>query len=225
MRGLGSSERPWLMLVTDRSLTPAAELPAAVEAAVAGGVDAVQLREKGLPAGELYRLGLQLRAVTARQGALLLVNDRLDVALAVGADGVHLGETALPVAAARAVAGGRLLIGRSVHGVEAALAAARAGADYLVVGTVFPSRSHPGGPVGGLELVRAVAAAVRVPVLGIGGITVANAAAVVQAGAAGVAVISAVLGAPDPAAAAAELRRALAGSRAAEETGRWEGRR
>ncbi|HEY8491726.1 MAG TPA: thiamine phosphate synthase [Dehalococcoidia bacterium] len=199
--------RPCLALVTDRTLAP--DLPAAVERAVRGGVDLVQLRERDLPAGDLLRLARELRAIT-RGRALLVVNDRLDVALAAGADGVHLPEAGLPVPAARRLAPDGFLVGRSVHDAEGAARAAREGADYLVVGTVFPSRSHPGGGAAGPGLLgRVRAAAGPLPLLGIGGIDAGNAAAVLAAGADGVAVVSAVLAAADPEAAARALRAAL----------------
>ena len=175
-----------------------------VEAAVRGGVNMVQVREKHLFAGDLLRVAAELRRIASGR-ALLIVNDRIDVAAAAVADGVQLGEQALPTGAARAVGGDAALIGRSVHSKTAALEAEDAGADFLVLGTVFPSRSHPGQPAGGLELVRDVTAAVRLPVIGIGGITAGTAGQVIQAGASGVAVISAILGDPDPERAARRL--------------------
>ena len=199
-----------LVLVTDRARVGAGCLAGAVERAVAGGVGMVILREKDLPAGELLALAERLRAVTAGR-ALLLVNDRVDVALAAGADGVHLGEAGLPVAAARAVAAGRegFLVGRSVHAPETAAGAAAVGADYLLFGNVFETASHPGRPAAGTECLRAVVECAPAPVIAIGGITAANARECLRAGAAGVAVIGAVLGAPDPEAAAREMAEAL----------------
>lgn len=175
-----------------------------VEAAARGGVNMVQVREKHLSARDLLRVASELRRITAGR-ALLIVNDRIDVAAAAVADGVQLGEQALPIEAARAVGGDAVLIGRSVHSKAAALEAEDAGADFLVLGTVFPSRSHPGRTAGGLELVRDVTAAVHLPVIGIGGITAETAGQVIQAGASGVAVISAILGDPDPERAARRL--------------------
>jgi thiamine-phosphate pyrophosphorylase len=200
---------PCLLLVTDRTLTGGEDgLIAAVDAAVEGGVNAVELREKELANEALAALcGRLVAAVGAR--ALVLLNGAPAVALAAGAAGVHLGEAALPVGAARRAVRDRLLVGRSVHGLPAAVEAERGGADYLVLGTIFPSRSHPGGETGGAERVREVAAAVRIPVLAIGGITVEHVPEVIEAGAAGIAVISAILAAPDPREAAARLRRAL----------------
>lgn len=135
------------------------------------------------------------------------MNDRVDVALAVGADGVHLGEAGLPISAARTVAAGRngFLIGRSVHSVEGAAAAAAAGADYLLVGTIYATASHPGEPPAGPALLAQVRARVSCPLYAIGGITAANAGECLAAGADGVAVLSAILAAADPEAAAQAL--------------------
>jgi len=199
-------------VVTDRQVCGGVRgLLERVAAAVRGGANMVQLREKGLPGGELLRLALDLRRITEGR-ALLFVNERVDVALACGADGVQLGEEALPVAAARRVAGERLLIGRSVHSLEGAIEAEREGADLLVVGTIFATASHPGARPAGVSLLREVASRVSIPVVGIGGIEASNTAQVVEAGAAGVAVIRSVLAAPDPEEAARTLWRALSSS-------------
>jgi thiamine-phosphate pyrophosphorylase len=197
-----------LCLVTDRRLCGEGRFLAAVDAAVAGGVTMVQLREKDLGARALYELGLRLQSVL-RARAALVVNDRLDVALALGADGVQLGAGSLPLAAARRLGGERLLIGRSVHSLEEAVAAERDGADFLVLGTIYPSRSHPGDPGAGPSLVAGVRAAVALPLIAIGGIDALNLSEVTAAGADGVAVISAILGAPHPRSAAANLAAGL----------------
>lgn len=207
----GDMHAPRLMLVTDRTRYPTILLPVLVSDVVAAGVDAVQLREKDLPAAELLELAHRLREVTTGR-ALLFVNSAVDVALAAGADAVQLGEDAESVSAVRARTGDRLLIGRSVHSVGGAMAAERAGADLLVLGTIYPSRSHPGGAASGPALVEAVTGSAlggRLPVIGIGGIDEANAADVVRAGASGVAVISAILAAPNPVQAARRLREAV----------------
>ena len=188
---------PCLCLVTDRGLLPDGSLADAVIEAVAGGVTMVQVREKDLPGGPLLDLARELTERIAGR-ALLIVNERVDVALAVEADGVHLGEQALAVGDARRLAGPDLLIGRSVHAVEAATKAEEDGADYLIAGAIFPTRSHPGREPGGPALVRRIAGAVRIPVLGIGGVTPRNVAGVMDAGAAGVAVISSILAAERP---------------------------
>lgn len=196
------------MLVTDRRLAGGEDaLVDAVAEAVECGVNAVQLREKDLPEVELLSLARRLREVTAGR-ALLLVNGPLEVALEAEADGVHLPEHA------PAPGGGpepHVIVGRSVHSVDAAVGAEKEGAGYLVVGPVFGTASHPEAQAGGLEIIRKVVSATRVPVLGIGGITSKNAADVMRAGASGVAVISAILGADSPGVAARELRGAVDG--------------
>ena len=198
---------PIVMLVTDRHANGDRRLEDVVEAAVAGGVNVIQLREKDLPAAELYGLALRLRQIVGNQ-ALLLVNDRVDVALAAQAHGIELGGNALPTEIARELAPD-LLIGRSVHDVAHAGAAVVDGADLLVVGTMFNSRSHPGMTPAGPSLIRKVAALSTVPLIGIGGITPANATQVISAGASGVAAISAITMAHDPRDAATRLVAAV----------------
>jgi thiamine-phosphate pyrophosphorylase len=198
---------PIVMLVTDRRACDGRPLEQVVEAAVEGGVNVVQLREKDLPARELYDLAQRLRQTVGNQ-ALLLVNDRVDVALAAGAHGVELGGTALPCDVARALAPD-LLIGRSVHDVANAATAVSSSADLLVVGTMFASRSHPGLTPAGPSLVRKIGAISGVPLVGIGGITAANATQVIAAGASGVAAITSITMASDPREAAAKLARAV----------------
>jgi thiamine-phosphate pyrophosphorylase len=206
---VGKLTIPCLALVTDRRLCRTLSLEEAVAQAVEGGVELVQLREKDLPAAELAALAEKLRAVVQGR-AVFLVNDRLDVALACAADGVHLPEQGLPVAAARRLAGEGLIIGRSVHSVAEAVRAPEEGADYVQVGTIFASRSHPGQSPAGLALLEAVATAVTIPILAVGGITAANVGDVMRAGASGAAVISAILGAPSPREAARGLAQAMA---------------
>ncbi len=189
-------------------MCPIERLPALVSEVVAVGVDAVQLREKGLPDADLHALAATLRDVIAGR-AVLFVNGRAAVAVGARADGVQLGEGAHTVADVRRLIGAGMLIGRSVHDRAGSVAAERDGADLLVLGTVYPSRSHPGGPTGGVALVADVTAAVRLPVIAVGGITPDNAAAVIRAGARGVAVISAILAARSPAVAAATLRQVV----------------
>ncbi|MEX0762580.1 MAG: thiamine phosphate synthase [Dehalococcoidia bacterium] len=198
-----------MCLVTDRTLTKGADdLVRAVEAALVGGVNMVQLREPDQPPDELRELACRLRHVT-RDRALLIVNGDPSLAIDVGADGIQVPERGMSMREARKLLEPDMLIGRSVHGVTAAMAAEREGADFLIAGTVFPSRSHPAGPTGGADMIRDVASTVNIPVIGIGGITKNNAAAVVEAGAAGVAVISAILGAADPESASRQLAGAI----------------
>jgi thiamine-phosphate pyrophosphorylase len=199
---------PALMLITDRSLLRGRAIEEVASQAVDGGVTAVQLREKDLSSCDLYELAMTLRAVLQGR-ALLLVNDRADVACVSGADGVHLPERCLPPRAVRSLVGEGCIIGRSVHSVEAAVQAEREGADYVEVGSVYETASHPGITPGGLALVRAVAEAVSLPVIAVGGIDAARVRDVLAAGADGIAVIRAILSATDPAAAARSLRHAL----------------
>lgn len=175
-------------------------------AAVASGVSLVQLREKEMNTGELVALAVEMRDICRRSGALLIINDRADVAAASGADGVHLGQDDLSLGAARALLGPGAIIGASASSLKEARAAAAAGADYLGFGPVYPTaskdcRAAPCGP----GLLAEVVANVSIPVLAIGGVTPANTMPLLQAGAAGVAVISAFAGTPDPRAAVREF--------------------
>ena len=198
---------PLLCLVTDRKLCGADALAATVDAAVSGGVDLVQLREKDVPDAELLPLAIKLRDAIGDR-ALLVINGSLDVAIAAEADGLHLPEESLPLRDAREAAP-RLLLSKAVHDPAAAAQAEAHGADALVLGTVFETASKPGAPAGGLRLVREATRGVRAPVLAIGGIDVSNAASVIEAGASGVAVVSAIMAAPDPEAAASRLKQAM----------------
>jgi len=196
-----------LYLVTDRAGTNGRPLLSVIEQALHGGVDAVQLRERDLPTKELLELAHHVRDLCRRHNARLLVNDRIDVALAVGADGVHLPASSFLPADARRLLGPQALIGVSTHRSEDIGAAAAGGADFVVFGPVFdtPSKRPFGAPLG-LDALAAATQAVALPVLAIGGITAARVDAVRHCGACGVAVISAIGAADDPRAAAAALR-------------------
>lgn len=198
-----------LYLITDRHQTMGRPLLEVVEAALSGGVRAVQLREKDLPAAELYELAWELRALTARYDARLFINDRIDLALAVEADGVHLGVNSLPVTAARRIAPD-LIIGYSSHAVGEAAAALAKGADFVTFGPVFhtPSKAAYGEPQGTAKLAQACAQ-LHGPVFALGGIKQGNLDQVTAHGCYRVALISAILAAPDPAAAAEAFRRRL----------------
>jgi len=187
------------------------DLPQFLEAILSAGVAAVQLREKEAEAGDLLRWGAVFRAAAGRHGALFVVNDRPDVALALGADGVHLGQDDLPVPFVRELVGPDVLIGLSTHDA-AQLAAAPPEADYVCVGPVHQTPTKPGRPATGVELVRAAAEREGRPWFAIGGIDRETLPAVVSAGARRVAVVRAVTDAPDPGAAARDL---LAGLEAA----------
>ena len=199
-----------LYLVTDRPRTAGRPLLDVIEQALQGGVDAVQVREKDLPASELVDLARRVRTLCRRYGARLLINDRVDVALAVGADGVHLPVDSFSPAEARQLLGAGALIGASTHSEAEARAAVAGGADFIVFGPVFdtPSKRALGAPVG-LEALATVSHGSAIPVLAIGGITADRVASVRRCGAQGIAVIGAILEAADPRAAATELRAAL----------------
>jgi thiamine-phosphate diphosphorylase len=170
----------------------------------------VQLRMKGASSTEMHETARTLRAITKGK-ALLIVNDRLDVALMAGADGVHLGKEDLPIDAVRQIAPKGFLIGASVSNANEAKKAATLGADYLGAGPVFATKNKLGEPPIGLARLSEVCGVVSIPVLAIGGITLENAPQVMQAGASGVAVISAILDAKDPLAAICSLLASLKG--------------
>lgn len=199
-------ERLGLIVVTDPDCGPGRTVLDVVRSALRGGAPAIQLRMKDAPAREMAELARALLAQTRAAGALLFVNDRVDVALAVGADGAHVGQDDLPAAATRAIAPPGFLLGVSAETAALARAAQADGADYVGVGPVYATGSKAdAGDAVGVERITDVAGAVRIPVVGIGGITVQNAPPVLQAGAAGVAVISAVMRAADPEAATRAL--------------------
>ena len=189
---------------------PPERVLATVRAARDAGAEAVQLRRKGEDARLTLRLAERCRELLpAGGGTLFVVNDRVDIAMAVGADGVHLGQDDLPLAAARRL-WPRGLVGRSTHSLGQALAAQAEGADYIGVGPVWATPTKPGRPAVGLELVRAVAAAqLRIPWVAIGGVDAGNVGAVLAAGARAVAAVRAVTAAADPEAAARSLHGAV----------------
>ncbi len=204
-------------LVTQESRSRDRTTLEVVRAAVDGGVGVVQLREKDLPARRRYELGTEVREITREAGVPLIVNDRVDLAQALSADGVHLGDDDLPVDVAREILGEDAIVGRSVSFVDDARAAEAAGADYLGVGAIYATGSKDDIPddeyAVGPERVAAIAEVVSVPIVGIGGITPDNAAPVVEAGADGVAVISAVTDADDPEATTRDLHEAVQDAR------------
>lgn len=198
--------------MTDRHATAGRHLVDVIEACVDAGLRAVQLREKDLDAAEFFDFARELRAVTSRHGARFLVNGRVDVALAVGADGVHL-PSASPASpeAVRHVIGPQRFLGVSTHAASEAEAAARAGADFVVFGPVYETPSkRPYGAPQGIEALAEACRRAPIPVLAIGGVTPSSVCEVRAAGASGVAVIRALLAASDPAAATKELLAAWA---------------
>lgn len=198
-------------LVTDRGAA-ADTLSTAVHAALRGGLDCVQAREKKGPASRLYDTALSLLPAVREYGARLLVNDRVDVALACAADGVHLPGAGLPPDAARQLLGERWLVGVSVHGLDEARAAIESGADYVTFGHVHPTASKPGSAPAGIRRLAGIVEGVDAPVLAVGGIDSSTVGEVMATGAAGAAVISDILAAPDPESATLRLREAAEGS-------------
>ena len=199
-----------LYLVTDRALSLGRSPVEVVRAAIRGGVSCVQLREKGCSTREFMDEARLLKALLAGTGVPLFINDRLDVALAVGADGVHLGQNDLPIADARRLVGNRMIIGISAESVADAVRAEAEGADYIGASPVFttPTKTDTAPPLG-LDGLRAIRRAVRLPLVAIGGIDADNAAQVLRAGADGLAVVSAIVSAPCPRTAAAGLRQRI----------------
>jgi thiamine-phosphate diphosphorylase len=203
-------ERLRLIVITDRRLAAPRPVEQVVEEALRAGAPAIQLREKEWGAGRSLGLALTLQALCTRHAALFFVNDRLDLALASGADGVHLGPDDIPVAEVRRIAPPGFLVGWSTDDPDEARRARDEGADYLGCGTVWPtsSKTDAGEAIGPDGLAR-VAGAVHIPVVGIGGITPENVGELRGTGAAGVAVMGAVMGAADPGRAVTSLLEGL----------------
>jgi thiamine-phosphate pyrophosphorylase len=199
-----------LYLITDRHQTCGRSLTDMVRQALEGGVRAVQLREKDLSGAELYRLAVEMRRLTSDFDARLIINDRLDIALAVDADGVHIGVGSLPVETARRVLGQNKIIGYSAHGIDEALYAQAGGADFVTFGPVYatPSKAAYGAPIGVKKLAE-TAAALKIPVIALGGISQANITEALSADIQGIAVISAILAAADPRVAAVSLLKKI----------------
>ena len=199
-----------LYLVTDRALSLGRSTVEVVRAAIRGGVSCVQLREKGCSTREFMDEARLLKALLAGTGVPLFINDRLDVALAVGADGVHLGQNDLPIADARRLVGNRMIIGISAESVADAIRAEAEGADYIGASPVFTTSTKTDtAPPLGLDGLRAIRRAVQLPLVAIGGIDADNASQVLRAGADGLAVVSAIVSAPCPRTAAAGLRQRI----------------
>ncbi len=199
-----------LYLITDRRGTGGRGLVDVVEMALRGGVVTVQLREKDLSARELVELGSELRKVTRRYGARFLINDRVDIALALDCDGVHLGQRGISPRDARKLLGKSALIGVSTHGIEEARRAEEDGADFITLGPVFhtPSKASYGDPIG-IKQIGRVKGEVSLPIFALGGIREERVREAMDGGADGIAVISAILAAKKPSEATASLVRAL----------------
>lgn len=207
-----------LYLVTDRALARGRAMAEIVRAAVAGGVTCVQVREKAGGTREFLEEARAVQAVLRGTGVPLIVNDRVDVALAIGADGVHLGQSDMPIADARRLGPPGWIVGISAESVADAVRAEADGADYVGVSPVFatPTKADHAAPLGVAGL-RAIRAATKLPLVAIGGLHAGNARETIRAGADGLAVVSAIVAADDPRAAAAELRREIAAAKGAAE--------
>jgi thiamine-phosphate pyrophosphorylase len=197
-----------LYLVSDRNQTQGRDLLWVLEQALDGGVKAIQLREKDLDGKQLFLLAEKVRVLCYRYKALLFINDRIDVALAVEADGVQLAKAALPIATARALLSAERIIGASVHSLEEAREAEGNGADFVLFGPVYftPSKAAYGAPQG-LAALKKIVENIALPVYAIGGIKPDNAASVMDTGVRGIALISAVSSAADPKAVAAQMQK------------------
>lgn len=199
-----------LYLVTDRHQTQSRDLLWVLEQALEDGAEAVQLREKDLGGRDLFHLAEKVKRLCENYGASLLINDRIDVALAVEAQGVHLAGNSMSAEVTRRLVGSEKLIGVSTHSLMEAEAAALAGADFIVFGPIYFTASKAAyGEPQGIEALKKVVEKIPLPVYAIGGITAANVGEVKATGVRGVALISAVLSAPDPKGAAREIRAAL----------------
>ncbi len=203
-----------LYLVTDRGLARGRSTLDIVKAAVRGGVTCVQLREKDCSTLEFIEQALSIKDFLSGRAIPLIINDRLDVAQAVKADGIHLGQTDMPLDMARAIVEDSMLIGISAESLEDAIEAEKGGADYLGVSPIYatPTKTDTAPPVG-LEGLRQIRAAVKIPLVGIGGLNRENAAEAIRNGADGVAVVSAIVAAENPEAAAAELNQLISGAK------------
>ena len=188
-----------LYLITDRKLlTPHSSLLTAVEDALRGGVKVVQLREKDLNTRELLELAYKMRELIKKYHAKLFINDRVDIALAVDADGVHIGQKSIPAYAVRKIVQDKLIIGVSTHSFDEALEAERSGADFITLGPIYetPSKLKYGKPIG-VDTLKRVKLEVSLPVFGIGGIKLDKVREVKETGADGIALISAILASKD----------------------------
>ncbi|MBC7837920.1 MAG: thiamine phosphate synthase [Nitrospiraceae bacterium] len=199
-----------LLVVTDRHQTKGRPLVPLLQQVLTAGTSAIQLRERDLSARELVTLAREVQAVTASSKSQFLINDRVDVALALEGVGVHLRSNSLPLPVARQMLGSQRLLGISVHAVEEAVQAEAAGADYIVLGPIYetPSKQTFGPPLG-IHTLEKAGKLVRIPIIGIGGVTAARAREMRRAGAFGAAVITAIFGADDVESATRELLDAV----------------
>lgn len=198
-----------LYLVTDRPLLAGKDLVATIEQAIQGGVTVVQLREKDLSSLKFYELACIVKEITGKYQIPFIINDRLDIALAVDADGLHIGQKDLPLAVARKLLGKEKIIGVSVQNYEQALAAEEAGADYLGIGAIFPTATKDDADQVSLEVLQQIKQQVQIPVVGIGGIQAKNIQQMMVTGVDGAAVVSAIVACEDPYEATKNLRQLI----------------
>jgi len=197
-----------LYLVADLEFAAGRDLAYLAGEAVLGGVTIVQLRAKALETSEFLDLATRMAAALKKRSVPLIINDRVDIAMACGADGVHLGQDDMPIDKARRLLGRSMIIGISVNTLKEAREAERLGADYIGLGPVYATATKDTElPVLGLESIRRIQEKIGIPIVAIGGINAGNAAEVMKAGAAGIAVVSAILGTPDARKAASELKK------------------
>lgn len=206
-----------LYLVTDRMLMSTKTLGEAVEQAVIGGCTMVQLREKEISSLDFYVLASEMKKITDRYGIPLIINDRIDIAMAVGAAGIHIGQKDIPADIARKVIGKDMLLGVSAVSAAEAVNAAKAGADYLGVGAMFPTRTKPDAGFVSMEELGRIRKAVDIPIVVIGGISKENAMLFQPMGIDGLAVVSAVIAQPDIKKSAADLKSLFFGKEAVNE--------
>jgi thiamine-phosphate pyrophosphorylase len=206
-----------LYVITDEAIAGGLTHEVIARRAIAGGADVIQLRDKACSCRELCRIGRALRTITMKTGTVFIVNDRLDVALACGADGVHLGQDDIRVGVARQIAPPGFIIGVSVGTVDEGVRAEEEGADYIAISPVFSTASkNDAGPCRGLDVVREIRRSVSIPVIAIGGINLDNVPEVIAAGADGVAVISAVVGSRNISETARELSKRVSETKEAQ---------
>jgi thiamine-phosphate pyrophosphorylase len=198
-----------LYLVTDRDLLDGKDFFESIEQAIKGGVSLVQLREKALSSKEFLQLAIKLKEITSRHHIPLIINDRLDIALAVDADGLHIGQEDLPLLTARKFLGQDKIIGVSATTLAEALLAEKQGADYLGVGAIFATPTKTDAKLVTLEELKLIKSSVNIPVVAIGGIKEANTQTVMPTGIDGVSVVSAVLAKDDPKEAAIALKKLI----------------
>lgn len=195
-----------LYLVTDRDLMTAATVEESVELAIEGGVTLVQLREKDASSRCFYDTAMKVREITHRHGVPLIINDRVDIALAVSADGVHVGQSDIPADVVRRIIGPERILGVSAGNLAEAQAAVKMGADYLGVGAMNATGTKSDALITTMAELKSIRAAVSLPIVVIGGINLSNALDFAQAGVDGLAVVSAIVAQPDIAGAAREIK-------------------